>query len=151
MSGNEFLMSGNGSKNILIVEDNRDDAELIKRKFRSSKINLNPNLISVEDGEKALDYLYRRKDYIDKNKFPDPNLIILDVRMPKLNGIEVLRKIKSDKNLKKIPVIMLTVSNLENDIIESFEIGCEHYIAKSVGFSKFEDTVGVIAKHYLSR
>lgn len=133
----------------MLAEDSSDDVELIKRKFRYRDIE--GRLIIARDGEEALNYLYRKKKYSDREKFPDPDLIILDIRMPKVNGIEVLKAIKSDRILKKIPVVMLTISNLENDIIDSFSNGCEHYVAKSVGFEKFEDTLEPIIKYYLEK
>ena len=136
-------------KNILLAEDSSDDVELIKRKFRYRDIE--GKLIIAKDGEEALNYLYRKKKYSDREKFPDPDLIILDIRMPKVNGVEVLKAIKSDKTLKNIPVVMLTISTLEKDVIDSFNSGCEHYVAKSVGFEKFEDTLEPIIKHYLEK
>jgi len=136
-------------KNILLAEDSSDDVELIKRKFRYRDIE--GRLIIAKDGEEALNYLYRKKKYSDREKFPDPDLIILDIRMPKVNGVEVLKAIKSDRILKKIPVVMLTISTLEKDIIDSFSNGCEHYVAKSVGFEKFEDTLEPIIKYYLEK
>jgi len=135
------------NRNILLAEDNSDDIELIKRKLRSRKIKC--NLFIAKNGEEALDYMYHREKYPDKRKFPDPDLILLDIRMPKKNGIEVLREIKSDKLLKKIPVVMLTVSTMDKDIFDSFDYGCDHYITKSAGFDKFEDTLEPIIKYYM--
>ena len=138
---------GKKDNNILLVEDSSDDVVLIKRKFKSRDIEA--TLLVAKDGGEALDYMSRRGKYSDKEKFPDPQLILLDIRMPKMNGIEVLKAIKSDEILKKIPVVMLTVSTLDKDIADSFENGCEHYVAKSVGFEKFEETIEPIVKHYL--
>ena len=137
------------NKNILLVEDSSDDVELIKRKFNSSRISC--KLVIAKNGEEALDYIYRRRKYVDKERFPDPNLIILDIRMPKVNGIEVLKEIKSNEKIKDVPVIMFTVSTIEKDLLDSFDIGCEHYVAKSVGFEKFKDTLEPIIKHYLMK
>jgi len=140
---------GSKKNNILLVEDSSDDIELIKRKIRSN--NIECELVIAKNGEEALNYLYRNKKYSDKEKFPDPDLILLDIRMPKVNGIEVLKAINADKKLKNIPVVMLTVSTIENDIFESFDNGCKNYITKSVGFERFEDTLKPVINYYLSR
>ena len=138
-----------GDNNVLLVEDSSDDIELIKRKLTSRKINC--KVFVAKDGEEALDYMYRKDKYDDKEKFPDPDLILLDIRMPKKNGIEVLKALKSDETLKDIPVIMLTVSTIESDVFKSFDYGCDHYVAKSVGFEKFEVTLEPIIKYYLRK
>ena len=138
---------GGENKNILMAEDNGDDVELIKRKFKVRDINC--NLFVAKNGEEALDYMYHKKKYLDKEKFPDPDLILLDIRMPKINGIEVLKEIKSNEKLKDIPVVMLTVSTIEKDVLASFENGCDHYVTKSVAFENFEKTLEPILKYYL--
>jgi len=137
------------NKKILIVEDNENDVELIKRKFRIREINT--RVFVVNDGEEALDYMHHRGEFSDPGKYPVPDLIILDIRMPKVNGIEVLREIKSNKMFKSIPVVMLTVSTLKRDIFDTFDAGGEHYVAKSVAFEKFESTVEPIIMHYLNK
>ncbi|PKP54530.1 MAG: two-component system response regulator [Candidatus Altiarchaeales archaeon HGW-Altiarchaeales-3] len=135
------------NRNILLAEDNSDDIELIKRKLRSRKIKC--NLFIAKNGEEALNYIWHKEKYLDKRMFPDPDLILLDIRMPKMSGIEVLKEIKSNELLRKIPVVMLTVSTIDKDILSSFNHGCEHYITKSVEFEKFEDTLEPIIKYYL--
>ena len=140
---------GQEHTNILLVEDRFDDMEMIKRKFMSR--NIKCKLLIVRNGEDVLEYLCHKEKYSDNGKFNDIKLIILDIRIPKINGFEVLRMIKSDKTLKKIPVVILTASTASKDILESFDIGCEHYIAKSVGFEKFEKTLEPIIKHYLRK
>ena len=137
------------NNNVLLVEDSSDDVELIKRKIKSRQINC--KIFVAKDGEEALDYMQRKDKYQDKEKFPDLDLILLDIRMPKKNGIEVLKAIKSDETLKDIPVVMLTVSTIESDVFKSFDYGCDHYIAKSVGFDKFEVTLEPIIKYYLRK
>ena len=137
------------NNNVLLVEDSSDDVELIKRKIKSRQINC--KIFVAKDGEEALDYMQRKDKYQDKEKFPDPNLILLDIRMPKKNGIEVLKALKSSKTLKNIPVVMLTVSTLENDIFNCFDYGCEHYVTKSVGFEKFEVTLEPFMRYYLRK
>jgi len=137
------------NNNVLLVEDSSDDVELIKRKIKSRQINC--KIFVSKDGEEALDYMQRKDKYQDKEKFPDPNLILLDIRMPKKNGIEVLKALKSSETLKNIPVVMLTVSTLENDIFNCFDYGCEHYVTKSVGFEKFEVTLEPFMRYYLRK
>ena len=143
------LKMGVKDKNILLVEDSSDDMELIKRKLES--FGMDYNLIVERDGEEALNYLYHKEKYSDREKFPDPDLILMDIKMPKINGIEVLREIKSDKILSEIPVVMLTASTLYPDIQDSFDGGCDNYVAKSVGFEKFEETIKPLIKYYLMK
>ncbi|ODS36048.1 hypothetical protein BEH94_04705 [Candidatus Altiarchaeales archaeon WOR_SM1_SCG] len=134
------------NRNILLVEDSSDDVELMKRKFKSR--NIGGKLVVAKDGKEALDYLHEREKH-GENEFPW--LILLDIRMPKMNGIEVLKEIKSDEILKDIPVVMLTVSTLDRDVFDSFNFGCNHYVAKSVGFEHFEDALEPIINYYLGK
>ena len=117
---------------ILLVEDNVADAELAMRAFR--KNNLANEIVHLEDGQEALDYLYDEKN-------DPPRLILLDVKMPRVDGIEVLRKLKSDKVRKVIPVVMLTSSKEDRDIIESYNLGVNAYIVKPVDFSQFTEAI----------
>ena len=117
---------------ILLVEDNVADAELAMRAFR--KNNLANEIIHVEDGQEALDYLYDEKNEL-------PRLILLDVKMPRVDGIEVLRKLKSDPEKKIIPIVMLTSSKEDRDIIESYNLGVNAYIVKPVDFSQFTQAI----------
>jgi len=118
---------------ILLVEDNMDDAGLTIRALK--KHNLANNILHVQDGEEALHFLSKA------NGHHLPKLILLDVKMPKVDGIEVLRQIKSDVNLKVIPVVMLTSSKEERDVIESYKLGVNAYIVKPVEFNHFVKAV----------
>ncbi len=118
---------------ILLVEDNPDDAGLTIRALK--KHHLANNLVHLKDGEEALNFLFTPARKIL------PKLILLDLKMPKVDGIEVLRKIKSDENLKVIPVVMLTSSKEERDIVESYKLGVNAYIVKPVEFDQFVKTV----------
>ena len=117
---------------ILLVEDNPADAELAIRAFQ--KNNFSHRIVHLEDGQEALNYLY---DSVNET----PRLILLDVKMPKVDGIEVLRKLKSDENKKVIPVVMLTSSKEERDICDSYSLGANAYIVKPVNFTQFTDAV----------
>ena len=120
---------------ILLVEDNVDHIELTTRALRENGM-LN-DIYVAEDGEEALDFLYRRKKYSDKTKAPRPGLILLDIKLPKIDGFEVLQKIKNDPDLKSIPVIMLTTSSREEEIIKGFANGVNSYVTKPIDFNEF--------------
>ena len=117
---------------ILLVEDNMEDAGLTTRALK--KHHLANNILHVQDGEEALQFLFGASSHL-------PKLILLDVKMPKVDGIEVLRQIKSDANLKVIPVVMLTSSKEERDVIESYRLGVNAYIVKPVEFDHFVKAV----------
>lgn len=120
---------------ILLVEDDPDDQELTKRALRSSKL-LN-TLKIVNDGEQALDYLYQRGDFADSEAAPRPELILLDLNMPKLDGRSVLTRIKQDPELRSIPVVILTTSSREEDVARSYHLGVNSYITKPVRMEGF--------------
>jgi CheY-like chemotaxis protein len=124
---------------ILLVEDEAAHAELTKRAIRKAG---NANQIHiVSDGEEAFDYLYNRGKYEDKVKYHMPGLILLDIKLPGIDGVEVLKKIKEDPLLKRIPVIMLTTSEREEDIVRSYDNYANSYLTKPVGFKEFEEKI----------
>ena len=124
---------------ILHVEDEEAHAELTKRAIRKAG---NANQVDVvPDGENALDYLFNRGQYADKNKYPTPGLILLDIKLPGIDGIEVLKRIKENPVLKQIPVIMLTTSEREEDVARSYAHYANSYLTKPVGFKDFEEKV----------
>ena len=128
---------------ILLVEDDPAHVEIIRRNFEASR--LANRLISVEDGQAALDYLSRKGQYNDETKFPMPNLILLDLRLPKVDGLDVLKRIKSDHKLDKIPVVILTTSSAEADMVQAYECHANSYLVKPVDFAQFSklmDTFG---------
>jgi two-component system, response regulator len=131
----------NSTVDILLVEDNQDDAELAIRALK--KYNLANHLLHLQDGEEALNFLY------SSNVGMMPKIILLDIKMPKVDGIEVLRKIKSDPYRKIIPVVVLTSSKEERDIIESYKLGVNAYIVKPVEFDKFVKAVSEIGFFWL--
>jgi two-component system response regulator len=126
---------------ILLVEDNPEDAELTIRALK--KFKLANNLLHLQDGEEALNFLF------SSNSSSIPKIILLDIKMPKVDGIEVLRRIKNDPYRKVIPVVVLTSSKEERDIIESYKLGVNAYIVKPVEFDKFVKAVSEIGFFWL--
>ena len=132
---------------ILLVEDNPNDAELATRALK--KHNLANHLAVVTDGEEALDFVFARGKYGHRNVEIGPKIILLDLKLPKVDGLEVLRAVKSDPRTKTIPVIVLTSSKEEKDIIQSYKLGVNSYILKPVDFDKFVDAVKEIGYYWL--
>ncbi len=128
-------------KRILLAEDDPNDVELTLSVLR--KNHLVNDIAVVRDGAQALDYLFRRGEYADRDPAP-PAFVLLDLKMPKVDGLEVLRAIKSDESLQSIPVIILTSSQEEQDLVRSYELGVNAYVVKPVDFRDFIDAVGVL-------
>ena len=124
------------SKKILLAEDNPKDAELMFLALEG----YNLDIIHVSDGAEALDYLYCRGNFSDREP-GNPIVIFMDLKMPKLDGMQVIKQIKSDENLKSIPVVMLTSSREEKDLVESYSLGVNAYVVKPVDFEKFMETI----------
>lgn len=136
----EQATGANGAKQlveILLVEDNPQDAKLTRRAFEKAQIT-NPMHV-VRDGAEALEYLFATGAYAYRGENSNPKIILLDLNLPKISGLEVLRRIKADPRTQHIPVIILTVSNRDRDINESRRLGAETYIVKPVGFHKFSE------------
>ncbi|MBI5634605.1 MAG: response regulator [Nitrospirae bacterium] len=132
--------------NILLVEDNPDDVELTILALEKNNI-ANPVTV-VRDGQEALDYLFYKGKYYGADHAL-PNLVLLDLKLPKVDGIEVLNKIKADRKLKLIPVVVLTSSKEDNDVLKSYDLGVNSYIRKPVDFDQFVDTVKQIGFYWL--
>jgi CheY-like chemotaxis protein len=137
----------NNEIEILLVEDNQTDAELTMRALK--KRNLGNKLIWVKDGAEALDYLFARGDYSTRDIKHIPKVVLLDLRLPKVDGLEVLKKMRSDEQTRMIPVVILTSSKEERDIVESYELGVNSYIAKPVEFEEFITTVSELGLYWL--
>ncbi len=122
---------------ILLIEDNVNDAELTLRAFRKGRIT---NVVHVvRDGVEAMEFLFATGAHERRRNQPLPGVILLDLNLPRIDGLEILRRIKADKNLQRIPVIVLTVSNHDRDIAECRRLGVENYIVKPVGFQNFSE------------
>lgn len=132
---------------LLLVEDNKSDAMLTIRALK--KHHLANNLVHVIDGADALDFLFCEGAYVDRNIDEKPKVIFLDIKMPKVSGLEVLRIIKSDERTKLIPVVMMTSSKEEKDIIESHQLGVNSYVVKPVDFENFSKTIVDLGLYWL--
>jgi CheY-like chemotaxis protein len=135
-----------GDTPILLVEDDKIDVMNVKRAFMTNGIS-NP-LFVASDGEDALAFLRHTSPYEEPAKAPRPGIVLLDINMPVMNGIEFLRAVKSDKDLKSIPIVVLTTSQEESDRLRSFELSVAGYIIKPVGYHKFVETVKVIDRYW---
>ncbi len=140
------MITGDNSWVILLAEDDEDDYLITKRAFQKSHIS-NP-LHHVKNGEELMDYLRRNGQYANENP-PSPVLILLDLNMPKMDGREALKAIKSDPRLKKIPVVILTTSKSEEDILLTYELGANSFIKKPSNFDDFIKTLGSLAEYWL--
>ena len=132
---------------ILLVEDNPTDAELTMRALKRK--NLMNKLVWVKDGAEALDFLFAKGEYSHRNVDDLPKLILLDLRMPKVDGLEVLNKIKEDEKTRKIPVVVLTSSKEDRDIVESYKLGVNSYVSKPVEFDEFIDAVSTMGFYWI--
>lgn len=135
------------SVDVLLAEDNPTDAEMALRAFR--KNNLANKVHWVKDGEEALEYVMCTGRYAERNAGHLPKLLLLDLKMPKVDGIDVLRQLKAEERFKLIPVVIMTSSNEERDVVETYRLGVNSYIVKPVDFSKFVTTVAEVGMYWL--
>ncbi|MEJ0103597.1 MAG: response regulator [Bacteroidota bacterium] len=140
-------MNINEEVEILLAEDNPEDAEITIRALR--KVNLANKLVHVEDGQEALDFLFSTGDFSGRTAVSQPRLILLDIKMPKVDGIEVLRRIKADETIRNIPVVIMTSSSEERDIMESYNLGVNSYVVKPVEFNQFLKAVSELGLYWL--
>lgn len=134
-------------KTILLVEDDPNDVLLVQRAFR--KAELTARLETVRDGEAALAYLSGEDDYSDRTRFPLPVLLLLDLKIPRKSGLEVLSWIRSHPSLKRLTVIVLTSSKHEKDVNQAYELGASSYLVKPVGFDALIEMVKLIDQYWL--
>lgn len=138
----------NAPAQILLVDDNPMDVILTLDAFNEAKLNNNINV--ARDGEEALEYIFGKGQFADRTKFPMPSLILLDLKMPGIDGFEVLRQIKNTEKLKRIPVIILTSSKEEGDLALSYDIGANSYLVKPVNFNGFIEVVKKIDDYWFT-
>jgi CheY-like chemotaxis protein len=132
---------------ILLVEDNQDDVDLALHALQRGK--LANRILVVRDGEEALDFLFCRGVYAERSFDRPPKLVLLDLKLPKVDGMEVLKEVKSDLRTKIIPIVIMTSSKEERDLAESYKLGVNSYIQKPVNFDQFRDTVNTIGLYWL--
>lgn len=142
-----MLGSESGAEAILLVEDNPDDEELALLAFKASDVAA--RVIVAHDGVEALDYLFRRGSYKDRGPGKDPKLVLLDLKLPRISGLEVLKRMRAEARTRLIPVVMLTTSNEESDIFACYQNGANSYIRKPLEFDRFKDTVRQLGRYWL--
>jgi len=131
---------------ILLAEDDRGDQELTRRALEEGKIR--NDLRVVEDGEEALAYLHRRGKYKDPATSPRPDLLLLDLNLPRVDGREVLERVRADSKLRRMAVVVLTTSRQEEDILRSYELGCNSFITKPVGMDQFIRVIQALEEYW---
>jgi two-component system response regulator len=132
---------------ILLVEDNSSDAEMTIRALK--KKNISNNIVHLKDGAEALDFIFGMGQYEGRDTDKQPKIILLDLKMPKVNGLEVLQTLKSDDRTKKIPIVVLTSSKEDPDIKKCYELGVNSYIVKPVGFDNFTTAISELGVYWL--
>jgi two-component system response regulator len=135
------------SRLILLVEDNPDDAELTKRAFEESKTL--SQIVVAPDGEQALNYLFATGSYLDRDPRVMPDVVLLDLNLPKVDGLGVLHRMRSDIRTRRLPVVVLTSSNEESDIIRSYDLGANSFVQKPVDFARFLNAAKQLGLYWL--
>ena len=135
------------SLTILLVEDNPDDEILTVRELKKQSIV--SEIIAVRDGVEALDYLFCKGQFASRDPRTFPTVVLLDLKLPKVDGFEVLRRIRADARTRHIPVVMLTSSDDQRDVIESYRLGANSYVCKPVSFDQFQEAVRHVQFYWL--
>jgi len=136
-----------GKLDILLVEDNQDDMDLALHALKREK--LANNIFVARDGEEALDFLFCRGAFAERSFDHPPKLVLLDLKLPKVDGMEVLKQLKNDLRTKTIPVVMMTSSKEERDLVSSYSLGANSFIQKPVDFDQFRETVKSVGLYWL--
>jgi len=134
-------------KIILLVEDNADDEALTLRALR--KNNIANEVVVARDGVEALDYLFGTGDYAGRDTSEQPQVVLLDLKLPRLNGLDVLKRMRADPRTQRVPVVILTASDEEKDLLDSYDLGANSYIRKPVDFAQFMEAVGQLGLYWL--
>ena len=134
-------------KCILLVEDNPDDVELTLRAFKKS--NIQNEVVVARDGTEALDYLFGAGAYASRDAYITPAIILLDLKLPKIEGLEVLRRLRADERTKLLPVVILTSSNEEQDLTNGYKLGANSYVRKPVDFVQFSEAIRQLGLYWL--
>lgn len=135
------------NKSILLVEDNPDDVELTLRALK--KNNIANEVVVAQDGQEALDYMFGGGRYAGRDVNDMPAVVLLDLKMPKVDGIEVLRRLRADERTKTLPVVILTSSREEKDVVNGYKFGCNSYIRKPVDFTQFSEAIKQLGLYWL--
>jgi len=133
---------------ILLVEDDPAHAEIVRRNMET--FHVANRIIHVGDGQAALDYLFRRNSYADTEAHPRPDLVLLDLRLPKVDGLEVLKRVKEDAGLRSIPTVILTTSSAEADMVGAYASGAGSYLVKPVDYDKFTKLMEAFGFYWLA-
>jgi two-component system, response regulator len=145
-------MTAQGEVEILLVEDNPDDADLALRALKKVQVANRAKPIMIEhvtDGAQAIEFLFCTGEYASRNRENRPKVILLDLKLPKVDGLEVLQRIKKEADTRTIPVVMLTSSREERDLVESYQLGVNSYIVKPVDFEQFIEAVRQLGLYWL--
>lgn len=140
-------MDVNKTVEILLVEDSDHDAEMALRSLKKNKIS--NKITRLKDGEEALDFLFGKGEYEGRNIHNHPRVILLDLKMPKVDGLEVLKAVRSNENTKTIPIVMLTSSKEERDVVNGYKLGVNSFIVKPVDFNSFMEAVREIGFYWV--
>ncbi|HMK27283.1 MAG TPA: response regulator [Chitinophagaceae bacterium] len=132
---------------ILLVEDSAADAEMTIRALK--KANIANKLVHLKDGAEALDFIFCRGEFSERDPANKPKVILLDIKMPRVDGIEVLRQLKSNEETRRIPVVIMTSSNEDSDVVASYDLGVNSYVVKPVGFESFAKAVNDLGLYWI--
>jgi CheY-like chemotaxis protein len=133
---------------ILLVEDNPDHAELVMRNLEDFKVS--NRVIHVDDGQKALDYLHGQGEYADRRTYPLPDLMLLDLRLPRVDGLQVLRQVKENADLRSLPVVILTTSDAERDLATAYDYHTNSFLTKPINFTEFSSLIRDLGFYWLA-